>query len=150
RGKSTVDLDDVLAVVADASTLALDALVDSAFAGRTGELETQFAKAATAGTAPGTIMSTALRQVAQLHKARLAVEDGASVADAAGGIQPFIHFSRRPAVEAALRNWTAGRLERAMTQLAEAVLETRRQSAMADVITQRALLALAVNARRRE
>ena len=150
RGKARVELDDVMAVVADASTLALDGLIDAAFAGRTGELEVQFGKARTAGTAPGTIVSAALRQVAQLHKARLAVEDGASVGEAAGGIQPFVHFSRKAAVEAALRTWTSARLERAMAQLADAALEARRQTAMAEVIAQRTLLALAVNARRKE
>ncbi len=148
RGKTQVELEDVMAVVADASTLALDGLIDAAFAGRTGELEAQFGKARTAGTAAGTIVSAALRQVAQLHKARLAVEDGASASAAADGIQPFLHFSRRAAVETALRIWTAARLERAMTQLAEAALEARRQPALAEVIAQRALLALAVNARR--
>jgi DNA polymerase III subunit delta len=150
HGKARVELDDVMAVVADASTLALDGMIDAAFAGRTGELEVQLGKAATAGTGAGTIVSSALRQVAQLHKARLAVDQGASVGDAAGGIQPFLHFSRRPAVEAALKIWTSARLERAMSQLAEATLEARRQTALADVIAQRALLAIAVNARRRE
>src|SRR5499427_10751821 len=38
RGKARVELDDVVAVVADASTLGLDDLVDAAFAGRTAEL----------------------------------------------------------------------------------------------------------------
>jgi DNA polymerase-3 subunit delta len=150
RGKTRVELDDVMAVVADASTLALDGLIDAAFAGRTGELEAQFGKARTAGTAAGTIVSAALRQVAQLHRARLAVEDGASVNTAAEGIQPFVRFSRKAAVETALRNWTSARLERAMTQLAEAALETRKQPALAEVIAQRTLLALAVNARRKE
>jgi DNA polymerase III subunit delta len=150
RGKERVELDDVMAVVADASTLALDGLVDAAFAGRTGELEVQFGKARTAGTAPGTIVSAALRQVAQLHRARLAVEEGASVSEAAGGIQPFVHFSRKAAVEAALKSWTAARLERAMAQLADAALEARKQAGMADIIAQRTLLALAVNARRKE
>ena len=150
RGKARVELDDVMAVVADASTIALDALIDAAFAGRTGELEVQFGKARTAGTAPGTMLSAALRQVAQLHRAMLAVEDGASASEAAGGIQPFLHFSRKAAVEAALKIWTSARLERAMAQLAEATLEARRQTAMADAIAQRTLLALAVNARRKQ
>ena len=150
RGKTRVELDDVMAVVADASTQALDGMIDAAFAGRTGELEVQLGKARTAGTAPGTIVSAALRHVAQLHKARLAVEEGASIDEAAGGFQPFLHFSRKGAVEAALRTWTSGRLERAMAQLAEAALEARRQSTMAEVIAQRSLLALAVNARRKE
>ena len=150
RGKTRVELDDVMAVVADASTQALDGMIDAAFAGRTGELEVQLGKARTAGTAPGTIVSAALRHVAQLHKARLAVEEGASIDEAAGGFQPFLHFSRKGAVEAALRTWTSGRLERAMAQLAEAALEARRQSTMAEVIAQRSLLVLAVNARRKK
>jgi DNA polymerase-3 subunit delta len=149
RGKEQVELDDIMAVVADASTLALDGLIDAAFAGRTNELEVQFGKARTAGTSPGTIVSTALRQVTQLHKARLAVEDGASVSEATGVIQPFVHFSRKAAVEAALRSWTSARLERAMAQLAEALLESRKQAGLADVIAQRTLLSLAVNARRK-
>ena len=150
RGKARVELEDVMAVVADASTLALDGLIDAAFAGRTSELEVQFGKARTAGTVPGTIVSAALRQVAQLHKARLSVEEGVPIGDAVQGIQPFVHFSRKAAVEAALKTWTSARLERAMAELAEAALEARRQSAMAEVIAQRALLALAIKARRKE
>src|SRR5215475_5906970 len=50
RGQNRVEIDDVLAVVADASALALDAIVDAAFGGRTSEVETQLAKARIAGT----------------------------------------------------------------------------------------------------
>ncbi|HEY1363201.1 MAG TPA: DNA polymerase III subunit delta [Xanthobacteraceae bacterium] len=150
RGRQRVELDDVLAVVSDASVLALDELVDAAFAGRTGDLETGFAKARTAGTAPGTILLAAQRQVAQLHKARLAVEQGASVSQAADGVAPYLHFSRRGAVEAALRAWSSPRLERAMAGLAQAALDARKQTGMAAAIAERALLAVAVNARRRE
>jgi DNA polymerase-3 subunit delta len=150
RGKGRVETEDIVAVVADASTLALDGVIDAAFAGRTGELEVQFGKVRTAGTAPGTILSAALRQVAQLHKARLSIDQGASVSEAAGGIQPFVHFSRKGAVESALRAWSAAKLLRAMAQLAEAALEARRQSAIAELIAQRALLTLAVDARRKE
>jgi DNA polymerase-3 subunit delta len=150
RGKEQIELDDVMAVVADASTIALEGLVDAAFAGRTGELEVQFGKARTAGTSPGTIVSTALRHVMQLHRARLAVEGGTPVSEALNLIQPFVHFSRKTTVESALKIWTSSRLERAMAQLAEATLEARRQGGMADAITQRTLLSLAVNARRKE
>jgi DNA polymerase-3 subunit delta len=145
RGKKSVELDDVMAVVADASALAVEAIVDAAFAGRTGEVEFQFAKARTAGTSPGSILSAAQRQLSALHKARLAVEDGRPIGEAAKGT--FAHFSRMPLVEAALRIWTSTRLERVMAQLADAALEARRQAGMAEAIAQRALLSLAVNAR---
>jgi DNA polymerase-3 subunit delta len=150
HGKPRIELDDVMAVVADASTLAIDGLVDAAFVGRTAELEAQFAKARTAGTTPGAILSAALRHVSQLHKAGLALEAGASLDAAAGGIQPPVHFNRKARVEAALRIWSSARLQRAMAQLAEAALEARRRPSLADALAQRTLLALAMKARSRD
>ena len=140
-----------MAVVADASALALDAVVDAAFAGRTAEIEAQFAKARTAGTSPGTIVSAALRQVAQLHKARLAVEPARRFGQrGAGGIRRSCISAASTRSRRRCKTWTSPRLERAMEQLADAALETRRQPGMADAIAQRTLLSLAVNARRRE
>jgi DNA polymerase III subunit delta len=148
RGGDRIELDDVIAVSADASALALDALLDAAFAGKTAEVEFQFAKARTAGTAPSAILAAAIRHVASLHRAHLAIDAGQSATGAAEEMR--LHFSRKPAVEAALRAWTTPRLTRAMSQLAEAALDARRQHARADVsepIAQRALLSLAVQAR---
>jgi DNA polymerase-3 subunit delta len=149
RGKDRVEVDDVIEVVADASAAALDALLDAAFAGETRELEIQLAKARTAGTSASTIMAAALRQVSQLHRARLAVEEGISVSDAASAMQPFLHFTRRAVVEKALSSWTSPRLERAMMRLAQSALQTRQQPAMAGVTGERALLELALQAKKR-
>ncbi len=150
HGQKEVSLDDVMAVVADASGLALDGVVDAVFAGKTAEAETQYARAQAAGTAPGTILSAAARQLAQLHRMRLAVDEGTPPASAVEGARPPLHFRRKTLVEAALKTWTAPRLLRVMQQLADAVLETRRQPALADAIAQRTLLSIAVNARRRD
>jgi len=144
-----VTLDDVLAVVADASSLALDDVVDGAFAGKPAEVDLHFAKAQAAGTAPGAIVGAALRQVLSLHRLRLGVDGGVSVAGVVENARPPIHFRRKPAIEAALRNWTSARLERTMSQLSDAVLETRRQPALAQAIAHRALMAIAVNARQK-
>ena len=62
---------------------------------------------------------------------------------------PRLHFSRKSLVETALRNSNADRLLKIIAQLAEAVLDMRKQSALADTIAQRTLLAIAVNSRRR-
>jgi len=148
HGKSRVELDDVLAVVADASALALDAVVDAAFAGRTVETETQFSKAMAAGTAAGTLLSWTQRHVAQLHKARLAVDAGARPAEALSSYVPPLHFRRKPQVEAVLSLWSSERLAQTMTQLAEAALNVRRMPALAEALSQRALLAIATGARR--
>jgi DNA polymerase-3 subunit delta len=150
RGRERVELDDVIAVVTDASMLALDALIDSAFAGRTAEVETQFNKARTAGTSPGSIISAGLRQTSALHKARLAIEDGKTITATLDTMVPPVHFSRKALVEVALKSWTAARLERAMMQFADASFEARRMADLAETIAQRVLLSLAVTARRKE
>ena len=153
HGKDRIELDDVLAVVADASALALDAVVDAAFAGRTSDAEAQFSKALAAGTSAGTILFSALRHVTQLHKARLALDSGDGADAALSVFIPPLHFRRKPLVETALRSWTVPRLEQLMDQLAKAALEVRSLRApidtLADPIAQRALLAIAVAARRK-
>ena len=149
HGEAEVTLDHVTAVVADASELKLDPIVDGAFAGRPELVESEYAKAMIAGTYPGVIMSAAQRQAAWLHKTALAAAEGTPVATLLDSGFPRLHFSRKPAVETALRNFSAARLLVVIDQLATAALEMRKQPVLASVIAQRSLLAIAVNARRR-
>ncbi len=51
HGRDRVTTDDVMAVVADASAVALDNVVDAAFAGKPAEVETQYAQGARRGNA---------------------------------------------------------------------------------------------------
>jgi DNA polymerase III subunit delta len=146
RGRGQVGVDDVTAVVSDASALALEDIADTAFAGRPAELEAHLAKARTAGSAAGSILFNAQRHVAQLHKWRIAIEAGGPFS--LDAVQPPLHFRRRALVEAALKMWSAARLAGAMAELADAVLESRRKPALADTIAERALLAIAANGRR--
>jgi len=152
-GKARIEIDDVEAVVADASALVLDNVVDAVFAGRAAEVETSFARAQDAGIAPGRIVTAALFQVAQLHRARLGVENGASIQDAAEQLTGKAQFRRKRAIEAALKSWTAARLERVMAQLSEASLDARRltgaAAALADPAIGHTLMAVAQMARHR-
>jgi DNA polymerase III subunit delta len=149
HGEGEVTLEHVMAVVADASELKLDPIVDGAFAGKPELVETEFAKAMIAGTYPGVIISAAQRQAAWLHKSALALAEGTPVSMLLEGGFPRLHFSRKPSVEIALRNFTAPRLLAIIDQLAIAALDMRKQSALAAAIAQRALLSIAVNAKRR-
>ena len=149
HGKVEVTLDDVMAVVADASELKIDPIVDGAFAGYPAVVETEFAKAMVAGTYPGVIISAAQRQAAWLHKSALAVADGTPISAVLDSGFPRLHFSRKGNVEAALRHFNAARLTLIIDQLATAALEMRKQAPLAAVIAQRVLLSIAVNAKRR-
>jgi DNA polymerase III subunit delta len=145
-GQDEVGIDDVAAVVSDASALALDDIVDAAFAGRPADLETQLAKARIAGTAAGSILFAAQRQVAQLHKWKTAIEAGSN--SSFQSLMPPPNFRRQKSIEAALRSWSASRLAGAMAELADATLQSRRNFDLAETIAERALLAIAANARR--
>jgi DNA polymerase III subunit delta len=149
-GKKSIELADVMAVVSDASDMALDGVIDSAFAGKTGEVDSEFGKARGSGASPAAIISAAIRHVANLHKMRLAVDGGDSAEFAMKRGAPPVHFSREKDVGAALRTWTATRLIRVMGQLAAASLDMRRNAALAEAIAQRTLLSMAMSARKKD
>ncbi|MBR1196173.1 DNA polymerase III subunit delta [Bradyrhizobium sp. AUGA SZCCT0240] len=149
HGQGEVSIDDVMAVVADASELKLDPIVDGAFAGKPDLVESEFAKAMIAGTYPGVIISAAQRQAAWLHKSALAVAEGTPVSNLLESGYPRLHFSRKGAVEVALRNFSAARLVAIIDQLATAAFDMRKQATLAAAIAQRTLLSIAANAKRR-
>ena len=150
QGNARVELDDVMAVVADASALALDSLIDAAFAGRLADVEKEFGKAMIAGTNASTIIGAAIRQAERLHVLSLEIVDGASVSNVVERPQSGIHFRRQDAFSKALRAWTPERLGRVISSLAEASLDARKQSDLGDTIAQRALMQIARGAGRRE
>jgi DNA polymerase-3 subunit delta len=150
QGQGRIEIADVMAVVADASALALDGVIDAAFAGRTADVDSEFGKARAGGSSPAAIISAAIRQIANLHKMRLAVDAGDSIEFAMKRGAPPVHFTREKLVGDSLRIWTAARFLRAMQQLAEASLDMRRNAPLAEAIAQRTLLSIAVSARRRE
>src|SRR5487761_223965 len=123
HGKGEVTLDDVMAVVADASELKIDPIVDGAFAGNPATVETEFAKAMIAGTYPGVIISSAQRQAAWLHKSALALAEGTPLSTLLEGGFPRLHFSRKPAAETALRNLSPTRMISIIGQLATTALD---------------------------
>ncbi len=149
-GRDRITRDDVASIITDASAEGLDAIVDSAFAGKADNVETEFAKARGAGTNPRAILSAALRQLNALHRLRLLVDGGQGVTSVIESTRPPVHFSRRPLIELALRNWSGPRLLQAMQLLARAVLDSRRQQPLADAIAHRTLMTLATWARQRK
>ncbi len=149
QGQKSIELADVMAVVADASQMALDSVTDAVFAGKIGDVDSEFGKARASGSSPAAIVSAAIRQVANLHKMKLAIEGGDSIEFAMKRVAPPLHFTREREVSEALRAWSPARLLRAMDQLAEASLEMRRNAPLAEAIAQRTLLSLAANARKK-
>ncbi len=150
QGNDSIDVTDVTAVVADATSPAVDSLIDAAFAGWTTEVESNFAKAQSSGISASTMAAALVRQAAALHMFRLTADSGASIDEVLRRATPAVHFSRMKAVRTALTTWTSQRLERLIGQLGETSLDVRRNSKLAYLMVQRALMMIARSAKSRE
>ena len=146
HGREQVAPEDILAVVSDAAGFAMDTVADAAFAGRVADVEIEFTRVLTSGTSAGSVISAALRQAVSLHKMRLAVDGGTALADAMRGV----FFRRQETIGAALRTWTASRLAVALADLAAAAFAIRRNTDLGEAVARRALLTIAMRARKRD
>lgn len=147
-GEPRITTEHVRAIVGDASSLALDEIADSAFAGQPAEMSTAFAKATHEGMRADIILGSVCRAGQALHQMRLSIEQGGSPERAVESARPAIHFRRKPLVEKALRSWTVPRLVTALLTLDDALLAARRHAGLGPSIAERALLQLATQARR--
>lgn len=142
-----ITLADVRAVVADASGLAIDDVLDAASAGDSKAALRALVVARAEGTSPASIINAAIRHLSALHKMSLQVEAGE---DTEGVLKRNRVFWRRmDGHKRALRRLGSRSIENALISLGEAELESRRSSALADVIAERAILSLAERGKRK-
>lgn len=139
----TVSVEDVRSVIADASALALDDVMDFATAGEAEAALVALNKAYAAGSQPAAILNAAIRHVTQLHRLKLAVDAGDSPARVVEYARPPVFFRRRPHFERALNRYGSELLAREIVALSDASLAARKNAALAESITERAILRLA-------
>ncbi len=143
-----ISLADVKAVIADASALALDDVIDAAAAGNTKAALQALTRARASGTSPASIINAAIRHLSQLHRFALQMEAGES------DIEEMlkrgrVFFRRIDDYKAALRRLGARSIENALISLGEAELESRRSADLAGAIAERAILSLAERGKRK-
>jgi DNA polymerase III subunit delta len=147
HGAREITVDDIDAILSDVSGLALDSVIDAAFAGDLAGLDNGSRRLAAEGMHPSVVLGAALRHAMALLPARIEVEGGRSaetVAEAWRGL----HFRRKPFVKQHLQRWTSTTVKAAIERLQASLLDTRRLSDLGDVIVARVLLDLARTARR--
>ncbi|MGO4706581.1 DNA polymerase III subunit delta [Microvirga sp. 2MCAF38] len=147
HGKHEIGLEDIDAILSDVSSLAMDAVVDAAFAGAGADLEIGSRRLAAEGVHASVLLGAALRHALMLLSARLSMEEGRSASTVLEGMRG-LHFRRKPLIERHLQRWTSETLKRAIAALQASLLETRRLSALDDVIAAKTLLDIARMARR--
>jgi DNA polymerase III subunit delta len=142
-GSAVVGLDDVRAVVGDASAFAVDEAVDALALGETGAFDRSFRRLVSAGTPGHVIAGAALRHFGFLHLARAAYDGGATAKSIIAGARPPIFFQRQTKVEQQIALWPRPRIERALLHLNEAVTESRFRGSIADEVIEQALTLVA-------
>ena len=147
RGQSEITLADVDAIMSDVSSLAMDSVVDAAFAGDGAGLEIGSRRLAAEGVNASTVLGAALRHALMLLPARLSIEEGRPVGAVVESMRA-LHFRRKPLIERHLQRWTSDSLKQAIAQLQQSLLDTRRLSHLDDTIAAKTLLDLARAARR--
>jgi DNA polymerase-3 subunit delta len=146
HGKSSVKLEDVEAIVADASSLALDAAVNGAFEGDFAAVQETSARVTSEGGDYNMILGAALRHAILLHRMRLDIEAG----QGGGGNSGYggQGFRRAASLDKHVRAWTSARLARAIAILNEAIGKCRREPRLSEGICGRALWTIALAARK--
>lgn len=150
-GKNDVTLDDVKNAVSDVSGLTYDEIIDAVLSGDLVGFNNRFDRQVATGSALFLILSAAQRQFQQLQLLRQQVEvEGKTPSSAIASARPPIFFRRQKTMEQAVSRWTLSRIAQAMQRLQKAILESRKNAALAEPIIRQALLALAVSARQQK
>lgn len=142
HGRSEIGVEDVEAIVADASAEASDDVIDAAFGGDLAALDRALTRVAEGAVEAGQLLGAALRHATRLHRSALA-GDAASFRY---GLSP----RRRAAMDRQLAALGPEALSRSIVRLGEAIGQARREPRLAESHAARALWALALGARPRK
>ncbi len=145
RGAGTVTVDHIAAIVAEASSLALDTAIDGAFEGDLRAVEKNRRTRLFRRRGLQCLYSAPrLRHATALHRARLDAESGRGPGGGGG-----FGFRRSPAFERHVRAWPSERLSRTIIALNQAIGKARRDPRLADQIALRTLWSIALSARKK-
>ena len=139
----TVDLQAAMTCVGDLAGLSLDDALFAATDGDVAMADRALELAIAEGAAPVGVIRAGMLHLQRLHRARLAMDAGASAADATKAARPPVFFRRLGAFSRALGLWSSAMLSAALAGLAEAERACKRTGAPDQVLCRNAVLVLA-------
>jgi DNA polymerase-3 subunit delta len=142
-GQDMIAIDDVRAVIGDASVFAVDETVDALALGDADAFDRSYRRLIAAGTPGFVIAGAAIRQFDFLHRARAELDRGAAADAIVASARPPVFFKRQADVGRAIRLWPMGRIERALQQLDQAMLNSRLRGSISDEVIDQALVQIA-------
>jgi DNA polymerase-3 subunit delta len=147
RGQQRISVDDVLAIVGDASALAMDELVDAVASGDIATTDLVDARLAAAGIHVSVAVGALIRHFQSLQRLRLDMDAGSSAAEIVERMRPAVFFRRKPLMIRQLTLWPVPRIDRALTILDDAMLQSRVKPTLAKPIVADAFMQIARAAR---
>jgi DNA polymerase-3 subunit delta len=143
-----IGIDDVQAIVGDASEQALDRVLNAMAAGQPAEALAELDRSVTAGESPQLVALALQRHLQRLHRLRAAIDRGRSVEEALRQSRPPIHFTQQRAVASQLAQWGSRRLEQALALALVASRAARTAGPLETEIVEHLVAAVAVLAQK--
>ncbi len=143
HGTGRVTLDDVHAVLDDATGAALDALLDAAMLGDVGRACATLERLLAEDTAPVALIRATQNHLVRLHAARGAKDAGARAEDAVKRLQPPVFWKRVPAVTRQVERWSLPALESVLTEALSVEVALKRTGSPDTLLISHFLMALA-------
>jgi DNA polymerase-3 subunit delta len=138
-----INLEAATACVGDLAGLSLDDALFAATEGDVARTDRALELAMAEGSTAVGVVRAGLLHLQRLHRARLAVDEGQTGADAVKSARPPVFFRRIGAFSRALELWGSASLISAMGGLAEAERACKRTGAPDEVLARNAILVLA-------
>ncbi len=143
RGKGQIDVDDVEAVVGDASELAIDKVVFAVASGAADRALAEYDRVITSGSGPQSVIAALQWHFQRLHKLKTAIDTGGSLEQILRQLRPSPPQKVQDALQAQCRMWTGGKLITALSRIAETLKAARLNDALESPMTERLILDLA-------
>jgi DNA polymerase-3 subunit delta len=144
-GEKSVTSEDVATIMVDANAVAMNAVIDAAFAGDYAGLDRELSRAFAERLGSDPILGAAIRHVFALAEGRAKIEAGASAAQAAKDM--YVFWKREAGVTRQLSSWSSTALDGALADLQAAVRRIRRSPLAGESVARMAFWRIARHAR---
>lgn len=141
-GKPRIEVEDVEAIVGDASDLAIDRVITAAVSGHGAQAVDLCDRTIASGDSAQAIILMLQRHLLRLHQVRAALDGGRSVTDAMRALRPPAFQKQADVLASQSRQWSSARLQAALHRCAIAAKSARLDSGLEVVYAERLLLAV--------
>lgn len=142
-GQQTIALEDVEAIVGDASAHAFDTAIEAALGGNARMALQQLDGLSNAGTPASVFLSVFNSYLQKLYALLSAMDAGENFDAAAAKLRPPMHFKQKDAMKAQSTRWRLGEISYAIDQAHEIMRQTRLKPALEHELVSDFILRLA-------